>query len=660
MKFFEQQDRARRQTKKLVALFILAVAAIVVAVNVTMALLWSWLQGHAQGIQGYPHYFFLTNTLATLMLILGGMLVEFFNLREGGDAVARMAGGRLLATDTRDAYERRLINVVEEMALASGIACPRTYVLDREPSINAFAAGHSLNEAVIAVTRGTLERLSRDELQGVVAHEFSHILNGDMRLNLHLIGVLFGIQMVAGLGQQMMGIGSPSSLSGMSRRRDGKDGMPLHLFVVAAGGVLFAVGYIGLFFARLIKSAVSRQREFLADASAVQFTRNPDGIGNALRKIGGLVHSGGEEARIAHGNAEHLSHLFLNAIKPGLLEGLFATHPSLQERLHRIYGRNRTWLEAPVAESQSVAAAPARHLPELSFTASDVDDIEVQAARSEAVNDIAAVAAQAYGDGPLRQIRLAPDIDRAAHDPHAAVALVLALFMESGTMQAEAQRDFLQRHLPQQSEAILSMAAAIRALPHNARLPLLELSIPALRRLPVGAHMAMLDHVERLVAEDRRVTLQEFILQIVLLRRLDARAQRATPIRFHALADVRTECMGLFSLAAHVVAPLEKQPPSVVFSRIIGACPQLALEPGDLLPPVALRRTRITAMLERVDQLAPLLKPALIKGLLAAAEPGKPLQLVMADLLRAICVAMDVPMPAAVASVYIASGWPED
>src|SRR5690606_31441984 len=159
---------------------------------------------------------------------------------------------------------------------------------------------------------------------------------------------------------------------------------PFHLFVVAAGGVLFAVGYIGLFFARLIKSAVSRQREFLADASAVQFTRNPDGIGNALRKIGGLVHSGGEEARIVHGNAEHLSHLFLNAIKPGLLEGLFATHPSLQERLHRIYGRSRTWLEAPVAEPQPVPSAPARHLPELSFTASDVDDVEVQAAKRAA------------------------------------------------------------------------------------------------------------------------------------------------------------------------------------------------------------------------------------------------------------------------------------
>lgn len=664
MRFFEQQDQARRQTKKLVVLFVLAVIAIVVAVNVAMAFAWTGLQTYAGGIQlgssNYPPAFFLTNTLVTLLLIVGGTLIEMFRLRDGGDAVARMAGGRLVATDTRDARERRLINVVEEMALASGIACPKVYVLERENSINAFAAGYNLNEAVIAVTRGTLDRLSRDELQGVVAHEYSHILNGDMRLNVRLIGVLFGIQMVAGFGQQMMGIGARASMLSAPRRRDNNNGVPIQLFIVVAGAVLFVIGYIGIFFGRLIKSAVSRQREFLADASAVQFTRNPDGIGSALRKIGGLTKKGGEEARIMHGNAEQLSHLFLSAVRPSLLDGLFATHPTLQERLRRIYGRDMALMDAPVIEAP--APPPAERLPDLPFTASGFADGEVQTARHQAVADIAATAAQgtntAPAIGPLEQIRRMPEIDRAVHDPYAAAALVLALFTESDEVQSQEKTTFLRTHLLKQAEQVIAMAAGIRRLPRNARLPLLDIAMPALRRLPVNAHMDMLDNIDRLINSDQRVTLQEFVLQTVLVRRLDARANRAVPVRFHDLNELRAECLHLFSLVAHVMAKLEKQPVEQAFGRII-AHGSLPLANTDLLPISALSYSEIKQVLERTNQLAPLSKPALIKALLAAAGNHHPLPLVMADLLRAICAALEAPMPAAVANIYTEAGWPE-
>ncbi|GGI18824.1 M48 family metallopeptidase [Oxalicibacterium faecigallinarum] len=667
MKFFEQQDEARRQTKKLVILFVLAVIAIVIAVNVAMALLWNGLQTYAGGqfyATPYPPAFFLTNTLVTLLLIIGGTLIEMFRLRDGGDAVARMAGGRLVATDTSDTRERRLINVVEEMALASGIACPKVYVLDREQSINAFAAGYNLNEAVIAVTRGTLDRLSRDELQGVVAHEYSHILNGDMRLNVRLIGVLFGIQMVAGFGQQMMGIGARASMISAPRRRDNNNGVPIQLFIVGAGAILFVIGYIGIFFGRLIKSAVSRQREFLADASAVQFTRNPDGIGNALRKIGGLTKKGGEEARILHGNAEQLSHLFLSAVRPSLLDGLFATHPSLQERLRRIYGRDMTLMDAPVIAQP--ALPPAERLPDLPFVASGF--AEVQAARQQAVADIAATAALTsapFGTdqekapvlSPLEQIRRMPDIDRAVHDPYAAVSLVLALFMESDAMQSEEKTIFVRTHLPRQAEQIVAMAAAIRQLPRNARLPLLDIAMPALRRLPVNAHMDMLDNISRLINSDQCVTLHEFVLQTVLERRLDARANRAVPVRFHDLHALRQECLKLFSLVAHVMAKLEKLPAEQTFARIVAQAP-FALTPADLQPVSALSYQEIKQVLDRVNQLAPLSKPALIKALLNVSG-SQSLPLTMADLLRAICAALEAPMPAAVARIYTEAGWPE-
>ena len=663
MKFFEQQDDARRQTKKLVVLFVLAVIAIVIAVNVAMALVWNGLQTYAGGMQfggpTYPPFFFLTNTLVTLLLIVGGTLIEMFRLRDGGDAVAHMAGGRLVATDTRDARERRLINVVEEMALASGVACPKVYVLDRETSINAFAAGYNLNEAVIAVTRGTLDRLSRDELQGVIAHEYSHILNGDMRLNVRLIGVLFGIQMVAGFGQQMMGIGARASMLSAPRRRDNNNGVPIQLFIVVAGAVLFVIGYIGIFFGRLIKSAVSRQREFLADASAVQFTRNPDGIGSALRKIGGLTKKGGEEARIMHGNAEQLSHLFLSAVRPSLLDGFFATHPTLQERLRRIYGRDMGMMDAPVIEAP-ISPTPER-LPDLPFVTSGFADAEVQMARHQAVTDIAATAALTASEvsviGPLEQIRRMPEIDRAVHDPYAAVSLAMALFAESDAIQSEEKMQFLHTQLPRQAEQIIAMAVAIRQLPRNARLPLLDIAMPALRRLPVNAHMDMLDNIHRLINSDQRVTLQEFVLQTVLTRRLDARANRAVPVRYHDLNALRTECLYLFSLVAHVMAKLEKQPAEQAFSRIVEHA-SLSFVNADLLPTSALNFVEIKQALDRINQLAPLSKPALIKALLAVTDK-QTLPLIMADLLRAICAALEAPMPNAVARIYTEAGWPD-
>jgi len=364
MNFFQQQDHARRQTRTLVLLFALAVIAIVIAVNAALALIWSWTQtGYVLGIRDYPRGFFLTNTLVTLGLIAGGTLIEMFNLRDGGDAVARMAGGRLVPPSSTDLDERRLLNVVEEMALAAGIACPKVYLLDRETAINAFAAGYNQDEAVVAVTQGTLRRLTRDELQGVVAHEFSHILNGDMRLNIRLIGLLFGIQMLNSFGHHLIDFGSRT---GSARDRNDKGGSA-RLALFATGVALVVIGAIGVFFGRLIKAAVSRQREFLADASAVQFTRNPDGIGNALRKIGGLSRSMELGSRIAHPNAEQLSHLFLGAPKQSLTSGMFCTHPPIEERLRRIFGRAVDLLDAP---EMQVAAPQVEMLPDLPYVAS--------------------------------------------------------------------------------------------------------------------------------------------------------------------------------------------------------------------------------------------------------------------------------------------------
>lgn len=649
MNFFRQQDHARRQTRTLVILFVLAVVAIVVAVNVAMSLIVIWMQGQPlNGPHHYPRGFFVANTLITLGLIGGGTLIELFNLRNGGDAVARMAGGRPVSPDTRDAQEKRLLNVLEEMALASGIACPKVYVLDQEESINAFAAGYHANEAVVAVTRGTLNRLTRDELQGVVAHEFSHILNGDMRLNVRLIGVLFGIQMVAGFGQQLMNFGSGHH----SADRNNKNRSALWL----VGGALFLIGYIGIFFGRLIKSAVSRQREFLADASAVQFTRNPDGIGYALRKIGGLARKGGDASRIRHANAEQLSHLFLSAAKPSLLAGLFATHPPIRERLRRIYGRDIGMLDGPdmIVEETVGAAARDNGLPDIPYIAAGLAaaDMHMQAA-TEA---IVATAAAAYGgrNSPLQQIRLAPEIDMALHQPNGASAIVYALLLEAGQ---QVQLETLRNRSPKEAALAEQLAKAIARLPKNARLPLLDLSMPALRLLSITERAALLLNVDRLIVADRRITLYEFVFQTVLTRRLDARAGRAVPVKFFSLMELKPDCINLFSLAAHVAAPLVKQPAATLFMRAANAYPQLSLNEQQLVDVPALGFSKVKAALDRANQLAPLTKPALIKALAAMVDAKEPMPLEMADLLRAVCSAIEAPMPAAVASIYSASGW---
>src|SRR5512145_3124237 len=344
MDFFEHQEVARRSTRRLVVLFALAVVCVVVAVNLMgAALYFAFLlpADRAWSIAALPNGFFLTNTLVVLGLIGGGTAVEMNALASGGDAVARMVGARPVDPSTRDLLDRRLLNVVEEMAIASGVPVPRVFVMDDESSINAFAAGHSINDAVVAVTRGTLTRLSRDELQGVIAHEFSHVLNGDMRLNMRLIGVLFGLTMVAMAGRFLL------EIAGRSRGGSGRGSGSALAVLFLAGVSLWVLGYIGVFFGRLIKAAVARQREFLADASAVQFTRNPDGIGGALRKIGGLGLADGLGTRIDHPRAEALSHLFLGAARPAFVKGVFASHPPIAERVRRIYGRPMELLPAP-------------------------------------------------------------------------------------------------------------------------------------------------------------------------------------------------------------------------------------------------------------------------------------------------------------------------
>ena len=338
MDYFQNQDVARKKTGRLVFFFIIAVVLIILSVYAAVGAVLTFAapEGAGEGANtlGWlwnPELFGIV-ALGTSGLIAGGSLFKVAALSGGGHTVAELLGGRLLHPDKASPDERRLLNVVEEMAIAAGLPVPPVYLLENESGINAFAAGHTTGDAVIAVTSGTLSRLSRDELQGVIAHEFSHILNGDMRLNIRLMGVLFGILVIGLTGWIIFRSSFDGGYVRMGARDDDRKGFnPLPLIGLA----LYVIGYVGVFFANLIKAAVSRQAsEFLADASAVQFTRNPEGIAGALKKIGALA----EGSRVEDPHAEEASHMFFGEAVSGFNElfGLLSTHPPLVERIRRI------------------------------------------------------------------------------------------------------------------------------------------------------------------------------------------------------------------------------------------------------------------------------------------------------------------------------------
>ncbi|MFN9027343.1 MAG: M48 family metallopeptidase, partial [Akkermansiaceae bacterium] len=333
MNFFEAQERARKSSRLLVLWFALAVIGVILVIYVcaTIALQMSSPDQHSIYVATEVSQLGLWNPellLWTTVLVGGvifiGSLTKLSQLSGGGKVVAENLGGRLVEPDTRNHYERRLLNVVEEMAIASGVPIPEVWIMDEEPGINAFAAGTDPANAVIGVTRGTLERLNRSELQGVIAHEFSHILNGDMKLNIRLMGWIFGLVMVSVIGRFLL-----ESLRHFRGSRNSKNGGGLIIAILAAGLVLWLVGSVGVLFARMIQAAISRQREFLADASAVQFTRLPDGISGALKKIGGFA----EHGHIIAPAAAEARHMFFAGSS---LSSLMATHPPLSQRIKAI------------------------------------------------------------------------------------------------------------------------------------------------------------------------------------------------------------------------------------------------------------------------------------------------------------------------------------
>jgi Zn-dependent protease with chaperone function len=643
MDFFEAQARAKKRTSRLVVLFVLAVLGTLLATYAAALLIQRATGGDRPRHRGgyvvraaaplWQPRLFVGVSLATLAVVGIASLVKWSQFSAGGSAVAESVGGRRVDPRSTDLHERRLLNVVEEMAIASGVPVPAVYVLDDEEAINAFAAGLTTSDAVVAVTRGTLHKLNRDELQGVVAHEFSHILNGDMRLNMRLTALVFGILVLGLTGRGIL-------WSMRNVRVRGKGGGGAVAGIALAGLALLIIGYIGYFFGRLVQAAVSRQREFLADASAVQFTRNPLGISGALKKIGGYAL--GSSLNSTKGEA--IGHFFFAQGFRSMFGGLWATHPPLAERIRAIEpsfdGRFFEPPEVVAVERESfVGAGLAPAAPP-----SPAARLRANAALS-AMGAVGTLTSQQIANAQ-ELLEATPDRLRlAAREPAEAPALVFGLLLDADAAVRRRQLALVEAHAgTEAAQRLAALEPALGALRPEHRLPLLQLALPALREIPADELARFLAALDELVHADAKVSPFEFALQKLVGRTLALGEKPGGALtRYYSFNALKTEIATLLS----VVAQASVREPAFAPEAFKAGAAHLKLIEAELqfMPAVA---EDFAALEQALDKLAIASLPIKQRTLLAAAQVvGADGQVLVTELelLRAIAAALDVPMP---------------
>ncbi|MEM9444993.1 MAG: M48 family metallopeptidase [Verrucomicrobiota bacterium] len=594
MDFFGKQDQAKKNTKRLglyffgavvltvTSVYFMGVGLFLVAVNEDVKAF--FFQGANDSVDTVYQTFyafsepiyddlvwrekeywildaelFLLTTLFTGIIIFIGSSYKTHQLSKGGAYVATLLGGRLLNPETEDLDEKKLLHVVEEMAIASGMSTPQVFIMDREVGINAFAAGFNPSDSVIGVTRGSLKGLSRDELQGVIAHEFSHILNGDMAMNMRLVSLSYGILFISIIGRYLMRMPffwrmdsnrHDYSYGSITRNRNGKGGglLVIVAFMMVCGFCLYLIGSVGYLISQLLRTAVSRQREFLADASAVQFTRNKEGILRALLKIGGYR----EGSKIINPSASEVSHFFFGSGLSGF-DQWFSTHPPLKKRV-----------EAMDPNFQGI-------FPEFDMKVADLEFSDNQDSAMEMVNNFCyatAVSASEYMRD-LEEKEFTPHlyyaqavrqgmpqiIYRAAHEPFGARALIYGVLLDYDDQVRRAQIEQLEKKAdPEVVKELHRLWEHIWKLPANHKIPVIDISTPALRLLSAEQYETFRSNVKALVHMDQKISLFEFVLEKMLIQHLDItfKSHKKKKTRYNALLPIIDESMILLSTLAHI------------------------------------------------------------------------------------------------------------
>jgi len=655
LNFFEAQDKAHRRTGFLIGMLTAGLIAMTVGlyfvVMLTVHLVGGWTameesraakdggRYRPDAIERWAEielgtWWSIDVLLVTfgimLLLVGGGFLFRYLQLRRGGQAVAEMMGGVRLLPDTSDSQQRRALNVVEEMSIASGVPVPPVYEIP-DDSINAFAAGHTVDQAAIGLTRGCIA-LPREELQGVVAHEFSHIFNGDMRLNLRLIAVINGV-MVLGITGLLMAryVGWSILMSGGGRRssNDKGSGLMIAVGIIVLGWMIAAIGFMGTLVARIIQAAISRQREFLADASAVQFTRNPDGIAGALTRIAKRP----MKTRIA-GEASQFNHMFFSQAVPAL----FATHPPLDLRISRITG-GRAIDVSPLAEKDAPEESASTDSPMsgLAATAVAIGHVHQAIASAGDINN-------APVDWTRQMIASIPLVLRdAAHTPQAARALIAAMLIEDSPKDDEVvsrQQEAIQRLLPpHEATRVEDLAPSVAKLDAAARIPLLDLTSAAVQSLSPSQSQELRTLVEALVAADRKVSRFEWVVALIVDAMLDRGGEPSHSAR-RTINSMTSSVWSILSVVAFAGGMDEQE----VNAAVQAACDQLGMKVKDK----DASGVSLTALGEAVHDLRSLKfseRRRLLEAVVSIVDHDGQTTIAEAEIVRAVAEVLAVPMP---------------
>jgi Zn-dependent protease with chaperone function len=636
MNFFESQESAKRNTGRLYLLFALAVLSLIIITNLLFMVILGFASSEMTSMAATQQFnmnweMFAVISFAVTGVVLFGSLFKIHSLSSGGARVAEMLDGKLLQAGSNDFKERQVLNVVEEMAIASGTPVPPVYFLE-EDGINAFAAGYKPGDAVIGISRGAIDSLSREQLQGVIAHEFSHILHGDMRINIRLIGVLNGILILGIIGRHLLNSGR------YARRSKGGGGQ------IAIGLGMLVIGYVGVFFGNLIKAAVSRQREYLADASAVQFTRNPEGIGGALMQIAKNTN----HSYLKHPASSEISHALFEEATPSFMSGLYATHPPLEDRIKAILP---SWDGSYDLISSSGSG---KHQ---SSTAAKAEKTRAEKLRTVAI--LTGAAGGAIAEGMINQIGnpsaanlaaahqqiegIPAQFLNAAREPSGARAVIFSLLLHSDSAIRNAQLEFVKASTDSGVYAELErLCSSDLQVARDSRFAVATIATSSLRQLSEDQYTRFKHNLNHLISLDGKVSLFEWALQKTLTKNLDA-----------VLLESAGSALGNLDLSEAVEAA------SVVMSILAYCDPQDDMSPRqvmdvgkenlgfeiDLIPLASISIGLLNDAATRLSDLKPLQKPKFLKACAAMITADGNIAAIESELLRAVAATIDCPMP---------------
>lgn len=626
--FFEGQRLARQRTTLLVLAFGLALIAVTALVYLALVVGAAAVSPPLLNAIGQPERLvpsawqprlLLYSALGVAIVTGAGCAHTWSALRMGGaETVATMMGGSPVDSSSTSASEeeRRLLNVVEEMAIASGLAVPRVYMLRHESGINAFAAGPSPDDAVIAVTRGAVEQLTRDELQGVVAHEFSHILNSDSRLNANLMGLVSGLMVMSVVGRFLL-----RGAFGRGGRRAG--GLGLAVFLV--GALLLVAGWVGVLSGHLVRFAVSRQREFLADSAAVQFTRNPRGLAGALRKIAGAG------STLSTPRAIEAAHFFFANGISGALSSWFSTHPPIEERIRRI-DPDGVGVAGPVAGEPGTARSERPGVATSALVGLSPGDL---------VSRVGTVSEGQLALAPAILAGLPEAVTSAAHDAFGARALACALLLapDRGAREVQLERGALD---PADEKEVRRLGSELDGMSRDRRVAVLDLVMPSLDGLSHAQFEGLRVTLQRLAEADGRVTLFEWAVQRAIVHRIERRlSSRSAPTRFRTLDDTKVEWLELLSLVSWAGA----RDGAIAQRSLDAALREMGARGWKILP-----RDRLTAAvadrcLEALREVRPDQRARILRACAAASMGDGRVNAEEGGLLRVVASALGCPMP---------------